>query len=422
VSLLGKLFGGGKTLESEQARADGLFAQEEFGPAKLAYESALALAKAAPAEVREALAKRASECADTIARRRIEAALKWFERDNYELGVSELRQAIDTAVTPAIAHEAEEILGRMQGAVALATAEAAKPEAEDRFELIAGSFEEDQYAEYKAHGARVEQALILLHDGQIADARAILEDELPKADAPRFLWFELGRARLASDAVDAGVEALRTFLSKLHAEEGGDARMIAHIELAQVLQTKGEVDAAVEQYEAALDAMPNDPRPYIELAAFLRKEGTPEEAIEVVQAGLDALDETQAPWRLWQELGLAQADAGHDAQAIESLERVIDFLVAKQRVQPPAEGTQRLAELYEKQGKAARALDMYSLLVGSAEPAQLCGYYQEAARLMTQLGLNSEARRALKAAIAAAGEDAELKARLGTQLEALPSN
>jgi tetratricopeptide (TPR) repeat protein len=198
--------------------------------------------------------------------------------------------------------------------------------------------------------------------------------------------------------------------------------MIAHIELAQVLQTKGEVDAAVEQYEAALDAMPNDPRPYIELAAFLRKEGTPEEAIEVVQAGLDALDETQAPWRLWQELGLAQADAGHDAQAIESLERVIDFLVAKQRVQPPAEGTQRLAELYEKQGKAARALDMYSLLVGSAEPAQLCGYYQEAARLMTQLGLNSEARRALKAAIAAAGEDAELKARLGTQLEALPSN
>ncbi len=417
MSLLGKLFGG-RTLESERARADALFANGEFGAAKLAYEKAEDLSKG-DGDARTYVIARKDECRDALARGRIEQAEMLLGLGDVTLAVEDLRGAIDTAASPAIVHEAEDKLARIERAAAQQQLEGALPGAEDRFELLAGSFEDDQYAEYKALGVRVEEAIVLMHDGEIAAARVILEDELPKADGPRYLWFELGRARLADGAAEAGSLALRTFLGKLHAEEGGDARLIAHMELGQVAQELGDADAAVQQYEAALEAMPNDPRPYLALSMFLRKQGTPEEAIEVVQAGLDALDESQSPWRLWQELGLAHADAGQDERAVSWLERVIDFLVGRQHVEPAPEGAVRLAQLYEQQGKPARALDLYSILARGSDLPNLCSYHSEAARLMTDLGLAREARRMLQRASELAGGDAELKSSIEARLAAL---
>jgi tetratricopeptide (TPR) repeat protein len=170
--------------------------------------------------------------------------------------------------------------------------------------------------------------------------------------------------------------------------------------------------------------LPDDPRPYLALAAFLRKEGSPDEAIEVVEAGLAALETERPEWRLWQELGLSHADAGRDAKAIEWLERVLDFLVAKQRVEPAPEGTLRLAQLHEKQGNLGRALDLYSLLASGSDLQNLCRYHLEAERMFRELGMPNDARRMLTRAIELAEDgDPALRERIAAalaQLDALP--
>jgi predicted RNA polymerase sigma factor len=123
---------------------------------------------------------------------------------------------------------------------------------------------------------------------------------------------------------------------------------------------------------------------------------------------------------MWQELGLSHADAGRDAAAIEWLERVLDFLVARQRVEPSPEGTVRLAQLHEKQGNATRALDLYSLLTQGSDVANLCVYHLEAARLLQQLELGDEARRMLaRATELAPADDAALRERIAARLAEL---
>jgi tetratricopeptide (TPR) repeat protein len=414
-----KLFGG-RSLEDERAHADALVQRGEFGQAKLAYERAAVLAKAAPDQQRE-LGERVAMCRNAIAKAHLAEAERLIAQGSIDFARDELQAVTETAADPALVRQAEERLERLERAVVRAEiAETAAPSEEDRFELIAGGFEDDQYAEYLAHGDAAKQALLFLHDGQTAEARSALEALIATADGPRYLWFELGRARLAEGDSEGGATALERFLASLHAEEGGDARLLAHMELAQLIHARGDFDGAVKHYEAALNAMPADPRPYLAMASFFRREKLLEEAIEVLEAGLDALSDRPADARLWHELGLAHADAGHDAEAIAWLERVVAQLSSLQQTDLPPEGTLRLAALYEQRPDgAARALDLYSLLAHGSDRPNLYRYHLDAARLMKRLGLTAEARRMLQRARELAPADEAEQARVTTALQEL---
>jgi len=421
MSLLGKLFGA-RSLEAERAHADELFQQQQFGAAKLAYERAEALAKATPElrETRETLAARVIVCRDAIANAHLIEAERLLSQGSVDLARDELQSVTETAADPALVRAAEDRMERLERAVVRAElAHGAEPSADDRFELIAGGFEEDQYAEYLAHGEPVKQALLQLHDGQTAEARRALDEIITTADAPRYLWFELGRARLAEGDSEGGAAALQRFLDSLHAEEGGDARLLAHMELAQQLHARGDFDGAVAHYEAALSALPEDPRPYLAMAGFFRREKLLEESIEVIEAGIEALEGKPPDFRLWQELGLAHADAGHDAEARQWLERVVAHLATHGQTDLPPEGTRRLAALYESSGAPARALDLYSMLAAGSDRPNLHLYHLEAARLMAGLGLESDARRMLQRARELAPADEQVQANISQALEQL---
>lgn len=416
MSLLGKLFGG-RTLEQERAHADALFERGDFGAAKLAYERAASLAKNQP-DLKRELVARTEACQDEIAKQQLAESQRLAQEGNLELAFEALRQVELTAADPRLQQQARERMERMErAAVRAEVAEHTAPNEEDRFELIAGSFENDQYAEYLAHGEAVKQALLLLHDGQIAQARAQLEEVLKSADGPRYLWFELGRARLADNDTAGGQEALERFLASLHDDEGGDARFLARTELAQLARARGDFDGAVAHLEAALEAAPSDPRAYLAMASFFRQEKLFDEAIEVLEAGLEALHGRQPDVRLWHELGLAYADAGKDADAIKWLERMIEYLASQKLTDLPAEGTAKLAELHERAGRSARALDLYTLLAHGSDVPKLYHYHEQAARLLIASGMLQDARRMLLRALEVAPEDPAVKERLQASLK-----
>jgi tetratricopeptide (TPR) repeat protein len=194
------------------------------------------------------------------------------------------------------------------------------------------------------------------------------------------------------------------------------------MELAQLVHARGDFDAAVAHYEAALSAMPEDPRPYLAMASFFRREQLNEEAIEVLQAGLEALEGRPADFRLWQELGLAHAELGHDAQATEWLERMVAHLASQNQTDLPPEGALRLAHLYESSGRDARALDLYSLLARGSDRTNLHQYHMEAARLMQKLGLSGDARRMLQRARELAPPDDGVRAKIAQALAELEAS
>ncbi|HKP64637.1 MAG TPA: tetratricopeptide repeat protein [Polyangiales bacterium] len=421
MSLFGKLFGK-RSPEEERAHADELFGAGDFGQAKLAYERAQALTRDRP-ELQTELGAKVAACRDELAKRRIAEAERLIEQGNLEFAREELQGAIETAASRELIALAEQRSEGLEEKKWVQEHPApAEIEGEDRFEVIAGGFEEDQYAEYTAHGEPMKRALLLLHDGKMAEAKAELEDLIGKADGPRYLWFELGRARLATGETDAGTDALNKFLASLHAEEGGDARLIAHMELAQLVHAKGDFDGAVAHYERALEALPDDPRPYIAMAGFFRRESLYDEAIEVLEAALASRDEHDPDFRLWHELGLAYADAGKDEAAIGQLERVVEFLTRRNQRDLPPEGTLRLAALYEKSERPARALDLYTLLAGGSDLPNLFAYQMEAARLMQKLGLTAEARRMAARARETAPQDPAVQARLEELAQSLSAS
>jgi tetratricopeptide (TPR) repeat protein len=418
MSLLGKLFGG-RSVDEERAQADALFARGEFGQAKLAYERARdhSQAKTQP-ELQRTLSERITGCRDAIARAHLAEAERLLAQGQIDFAREELQQAAQTAADPALLRAASERADQLERVVVQAEVaeQSQSPDEDDRFELIAGGFENDQYAEYLAHGEPVKRALLLLHEGHTAEARSLLEEVITRADAPRYLHFELGRARLAEGDSAGGQAALEQFLSGLHADEGGDPRLLAQIELAHLAHARGDFEGAVAHHEAALTSMPDDPRPYLAMAGFFRRENLLEEAIDVLEAGLEALKGKPPDVRVWQELGLTLADAGRDAEAITWLERIVALLASQKHTDLPPGGTVRLAQLYERSGRASRALDLYALLARGTDRANLHVYHEQAARLMLTLGLRDEAHRMLLRARELAPDDASVRARIDAAL------
>jgi tetratricopeptide (TPR) repeat protein len=418
MSLFGKLLGR-RSAADERKNADELWARGEFGLAKLAYERALAAAGGEPDDVRTELARRVEESRDALARARLAEGEKLLRAGAHELAVTELQGAIEIAASAEIIAEAERLIEGADRRDAREKATVVELSDEERFEVIAGSFEEQQYEEYAAHGDELRAALLAVYDGSAAQARPVLERLIAATSEPRYLLFELGRARLLDGDVDGGREALQRFVALFAEGEGGEARLVAHMELAAVHDERGDFDAAAAEYEAAVEAMPDDPRPYLAMALFFRRSKLPAEAIEVLTSALDVLPEQHRQWRFTLELGLAYADLGDDARAIELLEDVVAQLTARQHLDLPPECALRLAELHEKSGNKTRALDLYNVLSAGSDVANRFTYHRQAARLMLETGHRADARRMLARAAELAPDDPAVKAELDRQLAEL---
>lgn len=424
MSFFKKLFGGG-SFDDERAEADRLFAAERFEDARLCYQRALDRKKGAPSDAVERCEERIGECLDRMAEARIAEAEELAEDGQHDLAEVELRNAVELAASEEVARRARRALEALEKEDARRQAEGpSEMSDEDRWALLAGAWGGDQLDEYEEYGDAFRDALLAMHDGKAKEARAALEALAEEHEEACYLWLEIGRARLLDDDFAAAEEALRAFLDGLDEDEGGDARISAHAELAALRDREGDEDGAIAELRATMDAFPEDARTYYLMGRYLREKGYAEEAADVLEAAVPLLDEDRPDVRFLEELGVAKMEAGEDEDAATYLDRVIAFFVQIRRLDnrkldlPPATAVAR-AKLYEKEGAPEKAADLYRGLATGSDHANHLTYHREAARLLLELGLEEEARRMLTRALALAEDDAEARAAIEAQLAEL---
>jgi len=401
--------------ESLRRKADALFGASDYGPAKLAYEKALA---AAAESERPALEQKVRACMDGIARQRIEEARGYLERGMTDLAEQELAGALEVAADPSLRDEARALADGLEAEDAQIRATEESLSDEERIALMMGQWEEAQAEEYEAYGDILVEALLALHHERYEEAQAALEDLLEGEARPRYLWLEVGRARLVNDDLEGGQAALVSFLDALDEGEANEAKVGTNLLLARLADENGCFEEAMTRFEAAVQAVPDDYRPYLAMGAFLRDKGHGGEALAVLQTALELSRSNATDWRLLEELGLAHDMAGKPKEATRFLEQVIEFFTARQVIDFPPDTATTLAKLYEADGRAERAADLYRALSEGGDRDRHALYHYEAGRLLSQVGLDEEARRMLTRAkaLSSEGNDPELSAKIGALL------
>jgi len=414
MSLFKKLFAADH--EGLEKKADALYAAGDFGPAKLIYERALG---AAPDEARTDLEDKMRRCLDAIARQRIDEAKAYLAAGSVELAAQEIEGALEVAVDEATRAEAIALLDGLQAEEARAQAVTLEMTDEERIAVLMGQWEEEQATEYEGYGEELLQALVRLHKEEVDDALAQLESLLAGAPEPRYLWLEIGRARLLREDATGAREALGRFLEAVDDAEATEARLAVHLTLARLADDDGRFEDAMGHFGAAVEALPQDYRPYLAMGAFLREKGHAEEAVEVLGTALELSRSAGTDWRLFEEIGLAAEQAGKSDEARSFLEQVIEFFTNRQITDFPPSTARSLAKLYEAQGRLDRAADMYRALSQGSDRERHASYHYEAGRLLRELGLADEARRMLTRAEALVSEDdASLRAQIAALLQA----
>lgn len=401
--------------EALEKKADALYQEGLYGPAKLTYEKALA---ASPESARPALTDKVTRCTDGIARERIEEAKAYLAQGSIELAEQELEGALEIAANEALTQEAQALLDGLEAKEAQAQAEAPEMTDEERIALLMGQWQEAQADEYEGYGDALIEALLAMQGEDFEDARALLESILETAERPRYLWLEVGRARLLTEDTEGGKAALESFLGALPDDEGGETKLGANLALARLADEAGAFEEAMGYFEAAVNTVPEDYRPYLAMGAFLRDKGHADEALAVLQTSLELSKTAGTDWRLLEEIGLASQLAGKPDEARSFLKQVVEFFTSHQITDyPPATAT-ALAKLYEEQGRLDRAADLYRALSNGSDGKNHALYHYEAGRLLQALDLGEEARRMLTRAEALiAEEDAHLAAKIAALLQ-----
>jgi tetratricopeptide (TPR) repeat protein len=414
MSLLKKLFSSDPL--ALEKKADALYENGDYGPAKLAYEKALG---ACPESERPAIAAKARRCTDRIAEERIEEAKAYLARGSIELAEQELEGALEVVHDEGLRDAAQALLDGLEAKEAQEQAATPEMTDEDRVALLMGQWLEDQAEEYEGYGDALIEALVAMQKEEIERARSELEALVSDAPSPRYLWLEVGRARLLCEDTSGGKEALQRFLAALEDDEGGETKLAANLALARLADDAGQFEEAMGHFAAAVHALPEDYRPYLAMGAFLREKGHASEALEVLQTALALSQTSGTDWRLFEELGLASELAEKPDDAVKFLEQVVEFFANHQISDFPAGTATTLAKLYESEGRLDRAADMYRALSEGSDRERHGLYHYEAGRLLLSLGLDDEARRMLTRAEALGSEgDPELAERIAALLRA----
>ena len=332
-------------------------------------------------------------------------AERLITQGDVEMAHEELDQALEVAGTEAVRERARRVRDRLDQDAARADAAVREVDDDTRWSYLQSTWDDAQADELDGYGDALREALFALHDGDVGEARTALDALLAEAEAPRYLWLEVARARLrplgeGEEGIDrAGGRAAREeFLGSLADDEVGEPLLTSRIELALLADHDDDFERAMTQLEAAVEAFADDYRAYFVMGQFLRRKGHAEEAVDVLESAARLMSDTDH--QVLQELGLALDDADREEAAVERLEGVLAMYRARGMRDLPVPSAERLAVIYEARGQADKAADLWTTLANGSLKDRRAEFLEEAARLLTSLGHADDARRMLHRALA----------------------
>ena len=155
MSFFKRLFGGG---EDPEVRAERLFEEGQLGPAKLAFEDALA--RATDADKREALALRIDACLDGLAEARLAEAERLAATGELELAHEELGHALEVVASEALRTKIRQVRDGLERGHAVEQAASEELTDEERWVLLSGAWEDAQADEYEDYGEAFVEAVL----------------------------------------------------------------------------------------------------------------------------------------------------------------------------------------------------------------------------------------------------------------------
>jgi tetratricopeptide (TPR) repeat protein len=404
LGLLGKIFGG--DFASKRAEADAHFDAARFGEAKLGYEAAIAKAREVPAAEVDGVRDRIALCKKRLAQQHLDAARRHADDGDRDAAFERLATAAELAPDD----ETREAVKAARDAIARAEAreEAAPDEVseEEIYDVVAGTWEEEQLDEYEEYGDAIRPIVLALQEGKGEESLGAIETLLAVSPDACYLHFEHGRALLQAGRKQEGAVALRRFVSLLDADEGGRVRASAHDALARLAIEAGDDASAEAELRACLAALPEDVEPPVLLARFFRRRGRHDEALEFAEDAVEKMGTIRPHLGAMRELGLALAGKGDRDRAIEVLESAVEIYAGNDDFDFDPEFATTLARLHEENGDPAHAADFYRHLAAGSDHANHHAYNLEAGRLLAMAGKTVDARRYLARAVELAPDEA----------------
>ncbi len=412
--MLSRLFGGDPA-KIEQ-KGDDLVARGDHSSALISFEKALGRADEGS---RGRLAEKIDGCKDALALARLAEAKRLQAQGDHGLAVAELESALEIVQGIEARETVQTYIDGLERDEAVAMAEDVEVSDEERWMIIAGNWSEGRAEELEEYGDELRDALLALHAGDAETAHPQIEALLQSAEAPRYLWLEVARARLAIEDNPGTLEALTEFVESLAPDEIDDAWLAAQTLRARLADEAGDFEGAMECYQTAVEAFDDDPRPYAAMGAFLLEKDCPDEAVDILEVAASLVDDVRPDWTILQELGIAYAEADRPEDAIRTLEQVITFMTENKQMDFPIRTTVALAELHEDSGQPQRAADLWAALTRGSDRENHAHYHAEAGRVLADLDLTDEARRMLKRALALADDNEEVRAEAQATLDEL---
>ncbi len=393
MSFFKALLGG--TFESNRDRGETLFAEGNYGDARLAFERALSRAKGTPPGEVQAVRDRSRICKLELARARIDEADRYAGQGDAELALQSLSHAVEICEEPEIVAAVTERQKRYEAQDARSLVEDGSEITEDELlSIIAGTWIEPQAAEYAAMPEELGQALLLVHDGDHENAAARLEELTNRADLsvmPRYLFFELGREQLALERDEEALGALDAFLSKTAGDKEALELQIQALYLKASGLSKAErYSEAREQLMRATELAPEDHSAFLVLGRFLRDREDYQTAINALNRAAELMGQMQPDFNVIRELGFTYLAMGDEAQAKQNLGAVIEHQASKgEHSQFDPLTAVSLAKLHEAGGEMMLAADLYRHLALGYDTQNHFGYNVEAARLLKGAGADA---------------------------------
>ncbi len=396
MSLLRKLMGG--TFESNREKGEALFEEGQFGEARLAFERALARAKAVSPDEIKAVEERSGQCRLALAQAQIAEADRQLAQGDMAMAFDLLEEAKEICDAREIMEAVVDRQKRYESEDARRLVEEGEDVSEEELmAIIAGTWTESQAEEYAALPEAFREAILSSHDKDHERAKALFEQVLSRTDlpvTPCYAWLELARERLALEDNEGAIESLDSFVTQV--DESDDDTFEddeSRDRLVLALNLKAEALSRLERFDEAKETLlyttrisKEDHNTFLVLGVFLRGREEYETAVKALNRAVELMGQMQPDFRVIRELGFTYLAMGKKDEAKESLGAVVEHLASRgEHDQFDPETTVALARLHEDKGDLREAADLFRHLAVGYDTKNHFMYNLEAARLLKSL-------------------------------------